>query len=394
MGAKVSELRISHIQFERFGSLVPDNAPFGFMPSATGYCSKFKSCLQSSNNLGYGLPWKTVGKYWERNNRFWLRYLRYLLDDVNRLPREAWDNLVPFRLLSFGSSTDRSLAIEGYIYPHGIGVVVNHYVKFGTGKTFIEAAQLAGEEVNNKTWIIDWSHGIPSPVSDEGFGIESIIKEALNRLSDVALGYGSRPSLIPCSRFAVSSVIGGSVDGDTDWNDTKCLHHYLGALCPSQSWGQISNGSSRATIEGCDSGKILYLLKEEKVVWFPATLKHVTAKNAVKKRHKLTCYHRNLIMATLQTESLYRFLCLARETPPPLPDNLDTMARAAARQLGLLYIGCENTYTSWAIHHQIESRLDEINAIVAAELPSQLGIPEDLWYSKGELCTKLRSNRN
>jgi hypothetical protein len=102
-------------------------------------------------------------------------------------------------------------------------------------------------------------------------------------------------------------------------------------------------------------GHILYGGRRGRVVWFPGNFIGVAAYE-----HTLACYHQNLTMASLQTESLCR---MAKDAADLVINNQPlsncsvayrTCAQLSAGILGRLYGGTFDTYRSNSVRDQIQ----------------------------------------
>jgi hypothetical protein len=107
---------------------------------------------------------------------------------------------------------------------------------------------------------------------------------------------------------------------------------------------------------------VLYGLDRGRAVWFPDLF---TKQGRV---HALGCYHRNLTLLSLQTESLVELMCAAGayiDATKPLPLAMEDLAKGAAGVLGRLYGGNQDTYQSWSPRAQIDGNryADTINKV-------------------------------
>jgi len=119
-------------------------------------------------------------------------------------------------------------------------------------------------------------------------------------------------------------------------------------------------------IRNAPPSHLLYGLARGRAVWFPASFLDLG-----KQRSSLACYHRNLMFASLQTESLAGLMVLARERyqnpapASPLSNSMDALLQSAAEVLGRLYVGDAKTYRSSSPTVQIKDNkwLDTINYV-------------------------------
>ena len=127
-----------------------------------------------------------------------------------------------------------------------------------------------------------------------------------------------------------------------------------------------------AGIRNAPPSHLIYGLRRGRAIWSP---EHFLAGGGVERPSTLECHHRNLVLASVQTEALARFAVAtaARVTANTrrAPDET-TQAKCAATALGDLYQGAEGTYKSGSVKAQISMNkwLEPINVVrVEAGLP-------------------------
>src|SRR5438128_7619443 len=118
----INEMRLSFIQIECLAqplrSLPPPNIPFSFLLSGPLFENQFAQSLQ---NVGpCRAPWR--GGY---GKLFWARYI----PKIPPTTKDLWHVLVPLHYeLSFAATPkwpDSEACVRCYLYPWGIGVVVD-----------------------------------------------------------------------------------------------------------------------------------------------------------------------------------------------------------------------------------------------------------------------------
>jgi hypothetical protein len=137
------------------------------------------------------------------------------------------------------------------------------------------------------------------------------------------------------------SEIHRMLEAVTTWKDP------VKSLLPSLSLVSIQTNSSKPLRRG----SLIYHHRRGIANWFPEPLIDTS------KRRTLSCYHKNLVLASLQVESLSKLLVIASEDLRNYGHlstrDYENCAKRAASILGLLYGGVQ-TYTSQSIQVQIE----------------------------------------
>lgn len=368
MNTIIHELRLSHIQFERFDTLIPSDAPLGVMGKPKEYEDQLRQFAKGSQDCLWTLPWKTVGKDWERYQRFWIRYLDGdLLNNVDAT--KAWRNLVPFRVRAFGRTVNGNCSVEGYFYPHGVAAVINFYIK-GIEKTLSQTVELALDALEIDTYDIEWFPRAQTHEVTKDLTTEKISAEALQRLRQIALGPDHQLAGKFVEGLTVVTVIDGVAGDDAKLYRDSDLHRALEVLCTwAGSLDAISPKCPPQSASERRQGDVLYLCQRGKVVWFPDRFQHTeNLRRNEKKNAKLNCYHRNLTLATLQTESLLNLLDLVNGAPHPIPQILQTLGQYAADQIAFLHTGNNKTYRSRGPWHQIEAQKQDVNDVLVNRL--------------------------
>ena len=102
-----------------------------------------------------------------------------------------------------------------------------------------------------------------------------------------------------------------------------------------------------------NAGDFHYGLKRGRAVWIPTSFVPKA------KKYSLACYHRNLVYASLQTESLVSLMQLMTSALTAAPNtsrhaSMETLVQSAAGILGRLYGGDTDIYRSGSVRRQID----------------------------------------
>jgi hypothetical protein len=296
---------------------------------------------------GATLPWKP-----RTRQRFWSYYAEALQAQQVTANR-AWKLLIPFRMpgpiAGLDPPQDVKLFQEAYLFPHAVGFVL--------GLTADITGSLAAAVDRAVTICRDKSFTLANPAGKIEVAMAGIGEQAIRMLLDDQVGTGAAASLKPSEPFSVVSITGASgaalfepvKDGDD-------LHQALeGFATLSQTWKvNVLQPFPQACVQ---QGKrrpqahVLYAAKNGRTVWHPHYFGLVGAK-----RSPLNCYHRNLVFASLQTQSLLGLIGLVADERKQgnLPSGrFNDCVQRACGILGRMYGGDSATYRSHTIRRQI-----------------------------------------
>ncbi len=361
----VNEIRMSFIQFMPALVLLQSRQPptirCPFLLSDVEFQKEFAKAM--AGGVAFRTPWRNgYGKL------FWFRYL-----PQDRSPNEMWRALVPFDY-DFGQHVT-SLTISGcavaartYLYPWGIGVIVDVTLK---GPLPLKDSVDRALEVRSKAkiqWKFDTKSGDSSPT-----GLSAAIRERLGAAvysDEVAREDPSEPFSVVTVTDATGTlstdpiVAGGPIhralEGMAGWNP-----HWETIAPTPLAVGKISARQSPA-------GHMLYGKRRGRVVWFPADFRTVASY-----AETLSCYHQNLSMCSLHAESLCQ---LSRDAAVELGNNgslaaFSTTYRDCAQLAGGLLGRLHGkktdessgqkpqTYRSGSVRSQIQIYKDDINKV-------------------------------
>lgn len=362
---QVHDLRISFFWFILFPDLINGSKkcemPYAAIGNSSDYENLFNQILKGDCSKGFKLPWIDLSI-----NFFWKYYLEGgRLGMVNG--RDAWKHIIPLRR-KVPASVEAPwfkgrLIVEALFYPHGIAFMLTAYYRENVAlKDAIEVAFQVRRL--NRFWITWEATG-----ESESLSLDVLANKILDTLSVQVVG--TKPSY--CRRsslpFSVVTIIKGKqvdytkqipIGGDinrtlealTSWRPTW-EHDVL----PSLSERKIRIKTSAPL------SHILYGYSRGRVVWFPCSF--IKNNRTV---HTLSCYHRNLLLTSMQVESLCWLVSMAAESirnDMPLPVTQRECSRRAAGILGRLYGGKDTTYQSWSPRIQIEQNnlVDDLNIV-------------------------------
>jgi len=346
MSVEIGDFRLSLIWVETFLDLlaphVPPEAPLAFLGRSYTYEPVFDQLLQDDAAeiaSGLSLPWINI-----THQRFWERYFE------GRVPpnaRRCWKALVPLRGKlpaepSPGWLPGRVL-MESFYYPHGIAFVVTAMCK---GSLNMEETVLMARRVKQTgRFPIQWLQGVPGNV-----GLKTLADSALKALRTAALGPAAAPGSRSATPFTVLTVVrGAGVDPSVPFPAGGESQRALEAVTRwSNNWRfDPLPGLEEVRLKSsiAPESHIVYARKRGRAVWWPGYFS-----GPGEGTHTLSCYHRNLVFASLTVESLMGLISETvkhrRQGRPLSPAHSECVQRAAGI-LGRLYGGVSTTYRSW-----------------------------------------------
>lgn len=361
MPVKIDELRLSLIRVQALPNLVAADAPLAFLGDSLGYEQAFSN---SGSTGQFGLPWpKLLGQH------FWEHYLGNIgLKDFTGA--KAWKFLVPFfgpslAKISMTVASVKRISAEGYLYPHAVAGVIT--VVLQDNLPLAKIVDTAVNLVNTERYDILW----PDKTTSDQLSLEGLSVHLLDHLSHLVLGTSAQNTGHLAPLFSVATVVKGSgVKAAAKIKVNGEVHKALAALC---NWHTTWHSDNLAALdpsvtlaykdaETMPAGHILYGLERSRTIWFPG---YFTSKLPI---HKLGCYHRNLTLATLQTESLAALMKTAAgflDRHENMSAALDSLTKYAAGNLGRLYGAVDDTYRSQSVRRQIDDNhlVETINQV-------------------------------
>ncbi|NJN08266.1 MAG: hypothetical protein HC874_01500 [Richelia sp. SL_2_1] len=376
---KVHDFQLSMIWVETIFDFIeenPPNLPWSFLGRDYEYEENFEALKQNEESLclklpGYKgdkqlklqLPWKHLA-----GQHFWAYYLFGKKGSININGKRAWEALVPFRgnvpieVYSPECLGQKGyLKLESFFYPHGIALVItarcrNQLSLQGTvdtafglrkGKTFKMRGNCELSETLSANQFVDkcftdFRAGIleHKTQSIEPFTVFTVIKAE---------------GIDPMTRL-ITDEVHRALEAVTEWHRDYKFAHLL----------DIDETKLEIRRTSPDS-HILYERPRGRAIWFPALFTQQPKSDL----HSLSCYHNNLVFASLQVESLGSLVSVVAEDIrggkilQGLPQPLHDCVKNAVVHLSLLYGGSYHTYRSSSPRTQLEQNLiiEDINEV-------------------------------
>lgn len=347
MSIQIKEIRLSFIQFEVLAqplkALNPLVIPYSFLLSGASYGQRWKSLLEGKEPFLLA-PWQDGYA-----KLFWKYYA------PERQPGDLWRSMVPFRRACvpitaswLAGATPGTATAAAYLYPWGIGAVMDVEAKLSLDLD--QTVQFAFQAERSGKYSLNGDAG-------KEYNMKPLLSQLIESVRTEA--YGATPQGQQGDIFSIVSVLDAdgvdatkvppdgqevhqALEGFTNWNP---LYKKL-ALKPLKEYS--------IEIKTSPASHVLYGGKRGRAIWFPEQFKSVAPYP-----HSVTCYHRNLVIATLQTESLCRFMAEiaamldAGGTLANASVAYRTAGQLSAGILGRLYGGA-STYRSSSMPVQID----------------------------------------
>jgi hypothetical protein len=366
MSIRIRELRLSFIWFERWSHLWDPGPPIAmqFLRSAADYAKEFDQMIAETvlmagreppaarmTPTALTPPWPFMNPNYK--HYFWVHYLKTAPANVKG--NQAFRKLVPFRTgVAAKISSDQSsirVITDGFIYPHGVGLVLALRLFFDRGKwpaqgialeQAVEGARLARSE---QEYEVAWQNSKTAKGK-----LADLANLFLDDLRERVRGAGvpaGEPTQLP---FSVASVIRGDSElTNADGLETGDVHAALQGLCTLRRGWQADSLTpflkSRLRIrQTAPKAHLLYHTDRARAVWSPTSFRATGKFNRT-----VGCYHRNLTLLHLQTEALLQALTAAAdliEDGETVPQELRTICENAAIRLSAIYNSETSTYRS------------------------------------------------
>ncbi len=355
----ISELRLSFIVVEPLAWPIPSNAPMATVAHPIGYEHTFGQAQAGQSE--WKVPWLNASGV-----LFWQRYLENVAPEHLDGAR-AWKHVVPlFRPSPL--KLDKQLGftgwarIDGFCYPHAVGVVV-----ILSMRDTLPLDAMVDKAIEART--IGRYRVLPPDAALAVVRLRKLVELSLQHMRQLVHGTDTRSAQRVGDPLSIASVIRGVME-PSQVSDVPhdALRLALQGLC---SWQPGWRSGKLVDLNACSlpkrdeetapAGHILMGIERGRAVWFP---QYFTLKAAALRA--LSCYHRNLTLLTLQTESL---LTLCRTAAAYLvrrdkmPAALENLANRAAGILGRLYGATEDTYRSWSARRQIDDQTGAVEMI-------------------------------
>lgn len=303
-------------------------------------------------------------------HHFWDRYLNRKEESLAGVTgAQAWDAVVPLRLVPpFKVNApwlNGGIVMDGLLYPHAVGLtfMVNVALKNGVGYgKLMELLFKIRENENFQVTMPD----------------ESVVELKLDRLANLVLkdllgrvfGEDVPETFSLDGPLSVATFIHvQGVNAQEPVADASTTHRVLHGISTwDPAWENVAKEALLSipilnlALPGKRNvpGNITYHGPRGRTVWFPNWF----SKTPGRGNHRLSCYHRNLTLAVVQTEALalaaqLAYPDLALDQKPPAP--IAAFALNAANRARALYLRDKKTYRSASPEAQLnENFLDEV----------------------------------
>jgi hypothetical protein len=273
----------------------------------------------------------------------------------------AWEHCVPLsRRLAVKPSMTRwqtPLDVRGYLYPHGVGLVIEASLK----------APLPIDQLRKWAYAL---RGEPLLVDREGRpgsqeSLDDVADTALITLRQQLVGRASRQTTGVQQPFSVLTIV--SADG-YDGNLTNNLQKNLyGMATWSDQWHKVKLQSLKQVTVPFSADipeDLLFVTNRGRVLWVPSYFDSSRRPTSVLSRR-----HRETVLLSLQIESLAGLVQSICSSRGELSPTLYSCRRHAAKFLGRIYGSAKSTYASPSSRRHIEDNdyLGPIDKIRKAE---------------------------
>lgn len=362
---KILDLRVSLIWVETVLDLLSDSVPSDAALACLGRSWSYAGEFDELKSTGSGpmdleLPWRKTGVHW-----FWTHYLEgHTRSEVTG--SRAWKAQIPFR----GKVPAQveapwlrgHLVLESFFYPHGVALVLT--ARCATPMTFDQAVGTAFEIRRQGRYSIQWEEW----GRVESLKADRVARKVLWALRTTAMGGGATVAARSVEPFSVVTVVRGTgVSPGIPTPEGGEAHRAMEAVtCWRPTWQHDSLpalADASLPTRTVPPSHILYGRKRGRAVWFPALFMLPPGQ-----LRTLACYHRNLVLASLQVESLSLLVSsTAKELRAGrlLSAAHSDCARRAAGVLGRLYGATPDIYRSWSprVHIEQNNLVSTIDAV-------------------------------
>jgi hypothetical protein len=363
---QIMDLRLSFIWVETVLDLLDDTIPgdalMAFLGRPQSYAEMHERLAKNeATPFNLKAPWHAP-----EGRSFWTFYLDSKTP-AEVIGEKAWKGLVPFRgavpVKITAPYPKWRLVAEAFYYPHGMGLVITAIYN-GT-LSLSEAVDQSFGIHGQQELDFEWKGG---PVNSKK--LDSIATICLTELRKATFGQKAIPAYSTIIPFTVWTVVRGEGVSLTNRIAPKSeVHKALEAVTGWQtSWasnplpGDFSDAVLKAQkpdqegIAKKKSPNLLYGRNRGRAIWRPASFS-----SQGKKIYTLGCYHRNVVFAALQVESLGDLVLvfdkeLRKGKGPSLPLHYRECAQFAARILRRFYKAIKPGYKSISAQYHIEHK--------------------------------------
>jgi hypothetical protein len=373
MTIQFSNFRLSFIWVETIPAIAAQQletfARYTFLGEPGGYAAKFNALQQqlaSKADVSRGkkadvpqgggeysdlhLPWRSA-----MGNNFWKYYFGN--DHAGNVTgAKAWEKHVPLRRTTLNIKHDApglEVTFELFYSSHGVGLVANVYYR-GENRP-LDAIVTLSHAVRYKTQF-------HTAAGTKGLSLQGLADHVLQDARQHAFGDVTATQGFNQPFTVATFVQGEAGDLDVEVPEGGSVHRALEALTAwnlSPNLDKATIGSARLPIKKRRDSDLVYARARGRAIWLP---RQFAVANEANSPPRLSCYHRNMTLASLQTMNLGEFVDLVGgklshgEQVPPL---LLVRAKSANRVLKLLASADRNdrkwTYRSMSIDAQVKA---------------------------------------
>jgi hypothetical protein len=388
---RIRKVRVSFVWFERWGDVWSSVNPLlkEFLRTGDGYQKEFDDAIKETviaplngqeipdsrlESTALTPPWpvKQQPNSKKYPHWFWMFYLGKAPQNVTG--QLALSKLAPFHV-GFSAKIKPqskwiSLIADGFVYPHGVGLVLTVVLKLDTGD-FPSGGVQTGVAMrsilhacNDELYDVTWNG--KQPVAQR---LPELTDALLDDLHNRMLGPGAKLG----ERSKLPFTTCGVVRGDTDLIATAPpengdVHRMLqGTSSLRKTWDKDKLAPMKDALlrvrRSAPEGDLLYHTSRGRTVWFPSSF--TEQRSFIR---SAGCYHRNLTLLNLQAEALLQALAARSDllkNKARVPPFLEQMAKDGAQQLSLLYGSTDETYQSSSVRAYLD------------ETPSQKKLVDD-----------------
>jgi hypothetical protein len=435
---RIFELRISYIWTETFPTLLTgtaSDAPMAFLGEKSTYANRYEEIKGQLNQLGerweqeswnlrmehysdpkllaaqqaklaaeyqkrtsdpelLTFPWPWLGSNYIHH--FWQNYFENV--KPNQLQgAKAWEYVVPLRInmpVQIGSPWPETgpkcrIMVDGLFYPHGVALVIMARLLFKQetdgGVTGVNEQGVGLQRMMERALELRRDLVLPVSLPDQTqhkLSLDALASALLDYLHTRALGAHAPQGDRPSQPLSIATVIQGrGGDAMLPVIEDSDLHKVLAGLCNwREDWSQAQDLASPVTanllIGSATPGHMVYHTTRGRAVWMPKYFDSPARRDM----HKLSCYHRNLTLVSLQTEMLAQtnvYYTDYLDRGEPAPAALAELARFAAIRLGYLYAALKKgskkyTYNSASPRFYLEENPPYVDIINQARADFKL----------------------
>lgn len=371
MTTTIKRFRMSLLWSTRFSILLDDtppaDAPLAALGRNTTYAPLFENLLAvptqplqpHAKSPALELPWPAKGTHW-----FWCRYLN--ANPIRRIKGDfAFYRLIPLRRhhslvrgLTVMMPADHPQAtlmqqaridqVSGEAWFH------SHMVSFAVNITVI--GSFTPTQMAELCLLLRQDRLYSLPSQTGVLKLDELAAQTLDALLKEAVGEANADPVPPVTPFSVVTVLEGECDDAVLVDQGDPVHTALEIVTQWRKgkMGNLTNGhishDPNCAASVPSSGALLFGHERSRAVWDPLRFKGRGGTS-------LSCYHRNLLVSTLQTEALLAFTQIDSEliAKKQRPKMIRACEDPVLKRILALHGGDRLTYRSASLHQFIDA---------------------------------------